>query len=273
MRIAFVFNPNTQGAASADAVEQALHQIGADVYCVTWNGGILNDWQRQCLLSCDLAVVLGGDGTLMHVAKAADGELPILGINGGRIGFLAGLEIHQLDRLNRLIDGRYTTEQRMMLDVTLKTADGDRRQFVALNEAVISRGHISRLIPLEVFSEDRSVITYRADGVIVATPTGSTAYSLSAGGPVVDPALNCMVLTPICPHSMHTRPYLFSDNVVLTITVGKEAYLTVDGEEAVAVSEQDRVQIKRHEKVARTISLKDESAFYDVLTQKLIDRN
>ena len=273
MKIAYVVNRAAAGAAeAAPMLERRLRSLGADLIPMAWEDGPMTASESAALSDCDIAVVLGGDGSMMHVAKhAAEFGLPVLGVNGGTVGFMAGVEMDQLDRLERLMSGAYKTEARMMLEVTLKRPDGDLH-FTALNEAVVSHGNLSRLVQLEVFSDGRSVSTYRADGVIVATPTGSTAYSLSAGGPIVDPSLNCMLLTPICPHAMHTRPYLFSDRNELTVTAKSEAYLTVDAEQAIPLTPQDRVVITRHTTDARLITLKENEAFYDILTKKLIDR-
>ncbi|MBR5134596.1 MAG: NAD(+)/NADH kinase, partial [Clostridia bacterium] len=228
MKVAYVVNRAAGGAAdAAPRLEAALRALGVDLFAMSWEDGPLSARDTAVLSESDLAVVLGGDGSMMHIAKhAAVFDVPVLGINGGTVGFMAGLEMDQLDRLPRLLEGRYAIEKRMMLDVELQNAEGSHH-FTALNEAVVSHGNLSRLVQLEVFSDDHSVITYRADGVIVATPTGSTAYSLSAGGPIVDPALSCMLLTPICPHAMHTRPYLFSDAATLSVRVASEAYMTV----------------------------------------------
>lgn len=273
MKVAYVVNPAAGGALQAAPVlESRLHMTGVELLPMPWVDGPLSEEEAAILAVADVLVVLGGDGSIIHGAKkAAACGVPVLGINGGTVGFIAGLEMHQLDRLPRLLEGRYTVESRMMLDVML-TRPGETLHFTALNEAVVSHGSLSRLVPLEIFSGDRPVITYRADGVIVATPTGSTAYSLSAGGPIVDPSLGCLLLTPICPHAMHTRPYLFADTTQLTIRAGDEAYLTVDSEQAIALTAEDRVTVCRHAADARLISLKEEDAFYDILTQKLIDR-
>ncbi len=273
MKIAYVVNPSAgQSAAMAPVLEVALRALGAEWLPLVWVDNALSEQDTALLSEADVAVVLGGDGTIMHVAKAAaEFSVPVLGVNGGTVGFMAGLEMDQLDRLPRLLGGQYTIENRMMLDVTLEQATGVRH-LTALNEAVVSHGNLSRLVQLEVFSDGNPVTTYRADGVIVATPTGSTAYSLSAGGPIVDPSLECLLLTPICPHAMHTRPYLFSDRVSLTVQASSEAYLTVDAEQAVPLCSGDRVIVRRHPVMAQLISLKEEDAFYDILTQKLIDR-
>ncbi len=273
MKVAYFVNRAASGTTEATPLlEAALREQGIEVLSMSWTDGSLSDDDTARLSSCDAAVVLGGDGSMIHIAKiAAVYGVPVLGVNGGNIGFMAGLEMNQLDRLPRLKSGRYAIESRMMLEVVLKRPN-ETLTFTALNEAVVSHGNLSRLITLDVSSEGKPITTYRADGVIVATPTGSTAYSLSAGGPVVDPALNCMLLTPICPHAMHTRPWLFSDTASLTIHAGSEAYLTVDSEQAVPLTDEDVVIVRRHPTDARLISLKEEYAFYDILTQKLIDR-
>ncbi len=224
---------------------------------------------EDCLQRCDMAVALGGDGTIIHCAKrAAAFNVPVLGINSGRLGFTAGLESGELASLSRLISGEYTIERRMLLDVTI----GDRT-FYALNEAVVSRGALSRMVEVKVSNRGEIVSHYKADGVIVATPTGSTAYSLAAGGPVVDPSLRCLLLTPICPHSLYTRPYLFDADSSLTLTplTNTPVFLTVDGEEAIAIPDGESVQVARSQTEACLIRLKHKP-FYDVLQEKLMGR-
>ncbi len=228
-----------------------------------------------CLAACDVVIALGGDGTIIHCAKraAAYGK-PVLGINSGRLGFMAGLELNELDQLERLLSGDYEVEHRMLLDVTVHSEGGEVRSR-ALNEAVVSRGALSRMVEISVENNGAPVAAYQADGVIVATPTGSTAYSLSAGGPMVDPALDCLLLTPICPHSLRTRPYLFHKDARLTLTPGHRkgvpVFVTVDGEEAIPVSESGTVQVSRSEITAALIRMKQLS-FYETLGQKLMNR-
>lgn len=228
------------------------------------------------LRACDMAIALGGDGTIIHCAKrAAAFAKPVLGINCGRLGFMAGLELDELEKLQYLISGEYDTDYRMMLDVTV-TGGGAISRYSALNEAVVSRGPLSRIIEVEVSNHGVPLPTYKADGVIVATPTGSTAYSLSAGGPVVDPALNCLLLTPICPHSLHTRPYIFNDDACLIVTPhtredGPAVFVTVDGEEAIAIPKDGAVQVTRSPARAMLIKLRHRP-FYETLDRKLTNR-
>ena len=260
-------------AAALERVCEALRARSID-YLVPQDTAFPPSDLEACLSSCDAAIALGGDGTILHCAKrAAAFDKPVLGINSGRLGFMAGLELNELDELDRLLSGDYTVEHRMLLDVSVSGADGEV-QCRALNEAVVSRGALSRMIEVTVENGGSPVAAYQADGVIVATPTGSTAYSLSAGGPMVDPSLNCLLLTPICPHSLHTRPYLFHENAELVLTTDHRpdvtVFVTVDGEEAIPVPEDGVVRIKRSATQATLIRLKERS-FYEILDQKLLN--
>lgn len=230
----------------------------------------------RLLSDCDVAIALGGDGTIIHCAKraAAFGKA-VLGINCGRLGFMAGLELDELDVLENLINGQYDVEYRMMLDVAV-VENQVEHHYSALNEAVVSRGALSRMIEIQVANNGVPVTAYQADGVIVATPTGSTAYSLSAGGPVVDPSLNCLLLTPICPHALHTRPYLFHEEAVISLTHRMRedrpaVFLTVDGEEAIPLSVDGEVRITRSSSRAALIKLRHQP-FYEILDRKLTNR-
>ncbi len=229
----------------------------------------------QALEGTDAAVAIGGDGTIMHVAKAAAMVgCPVLGINGGRLGFLAGLEPEELPRLTDLLEGGYAVEQRALLDITVHTAEGETT-LTAMNEAVISRGSLSRLVDVTVRSGEQEILTCRGDGIIVATPTGSTAYSLSAGGPVVDPTVDCLLLTPVCPHSLDSRSRVLPADAVLTLQAtaadGAPAFITVDGEQNISLTAADRVTVRRAATTARLIRLTD-TTFYDGLRHKLFDR-
>lgn len=196
----------------------ALRKLGAEVLLPGEGDAFPSPNADALIRESDVTVALGGDGTIIHTAKrAAICGRAVLGINGGRLGFMAGLEADELERLSALIRGEYTVEKRMLLDIVVQTGEGGGTRYSALNEAVVSRGSLSRMIELEVSNRGERVARYRADGVIVATPTGSTAYSLSAGGPVIDPALRCLLLTPVCPHSLHSRSYLFDEDAVLAV--------------------------------------------------------
>lgn len=276
MQVAVIPNPKASGVCAAlPRVCRALEELGAQVLLPGDIHRFPSAGTDELLSRCDVAVALGGDGTIIHAAKrAAICGRPVLGINCGRLGFMAGLEGDELDQLAALIHGNYTIERRMLLDIQLEA--GDRvTSFSALNEAVVSRGALSRMIELEVRNQGERVSLYQADGVIVATPTGSTAYSLSAGGPVIDPALRCLLLTPVCPHSLHSRSYIFHEDAVLSVTPhmagDSQVFLTVDGEQAVPVGAEDRITLSRARAEACLIKIKAQS-FYDVLNRKLMDR-
>lgn len=225
---------------------------------------------------CDAVITIGGDGTIIHAAKhAAAAAKPILGINLGRIGFVAGLEIDELDKLEYLISGDYKVENRMLLKVTVHTGAGER-EIYALNDAVVSRGSLSRMVDLSVSYTGNKITQYRADGLIVSTPTGSTAYSLSAGGPVIEPEMRCMVLTPICAHSLFSRSVIFGPDEKLSISAFTRdgegnAYLTVDGETSVLLRERDVIDILPAAHSVRLIKLKNKG-FYEILNEKLSER-
>lgn len=269
MKVTVIPNFNTvDGTAVTEKVCRALQNLSVTVIMPKDTAFPPSDLD-DCLRQCDVAVALGGDGTIIHCAKrAAAFDVPVLGINSGRLGFTAGLEVGELEALSRLINGEYTLERRMLLDVTV-----GNRTFHALNEAVVSRGALSRMVEVEVTNHSESVSCYKADGVIVSTPTGSTAYSLAAGGPVVDTSLHCLLLTPICPHSLYTRPYVFDSDAQLTLTPLSDTsvFLTVDGEEAIAIQVGESVRVARSKTEASLIRL-IHKPFYEVLHEKLMNR-
>jgi len=274
MQITVVSNQRSKGAASLfEEVCQRLRRAGAVVVTPDCTGDLPTfDGIQQSLQGSDLAVAVGGDGTIMHVAKAAAlVDLPVLGINGGHLGFLAGLERQELDALASLLEGRYTAQSHLLLQVTIHKGD-TCCTYLAMNEAVLSRGAFSRLLNVKVAVDGQPILETRGDGVIVATPTGSTAYSLSAGGPVVDPAVPCILLTPICPHSLDSRSRLFPAGASLTLRgcapEGEQTYLTVDGEENLSLDKDDYITVERAAQTARLIRLKA-ATFYDVLSQKI----
>lgn len=223
----------------------------------------------------DILIVLGGDGTILEVARrAAQRGTPILGINLGRLGYMAELELGELDQLGRLFTGDYETEARSMLRVELLSG-GELKSFCyALNDAVISNGSVSRMIDLELSEGGVPVTTYRADGLIIATPTGSTAYSMSAGGAIVDPRVSCFCATPICPHSFIARPLIFADSSVLEVrnicAREKMLYLTVDGRMNFELYRNQVVRITKSDLQTRLIRLK-KCGFYRKLRQKMSD--
>ena len=218
-------------------------------------------------------IAVGGDGTIIQVAKgAAQYGKAVLGINVGRLGFVATLERHELDQLEKLVQGAYTVEKRMMLDVSI---GGEERHYSVLNDAVLSRGTYSHILDLEVLLNNESICNYRADGLIVSTPTGSTAYFLSAGGPVVDPSLDCIGLVPICPHSLFTRPVVFGGEATLCARAHcgseEEILLSLDGETILPIHSAVPVTIRRSPLTAGIIRLNHKN-FYQVVNDKLAER-
>ncbi len=222
----------------------------------------------------DAMIVLGGDGSILETARRASASgKPILGINLGRLGFMAELDLNELSYLSRLINDDFWLETRAMLRVELLSERGEPRSFChALNDATISNGSISRIIDLALSENGAPVTTYRADGLIIATPTGSTAYSMSAGGAIVDPAVPAFCVTPICPHSFAARPLIFSDSSTLEIknicAREKMLFLTVDGRMNFEVYRNQIIRITKSEQVTSLIRFK-QSGLYQKFCRKM----
>ena len=224
---------------------------------------------------CNLFIVLGGDGTILKAAaKASLYNIPLIGINLGRIGFMSEIENDELELLDNLFTGDYEIKNRMMLNVEIIKSGGDiLHAGAALNDAVVTHGTLAKLIETEVLCDNIRITKYRADGIIAATPTGSTAYSMSAGGPIIDPNIECICLTPICPHSLASRPLIFSSGSVLEIknkSVNSDVYLTVDGQINIKLDEEDTVRVRKSGFASKLISIK-KHGFYDVVRAKISD--
>lgn len=221
----------------------------------------------------DLVISLGGDGTFLSVARdLGTRRVPILGVNLGTLGFLTEVNVDELlPALELLLEDRVRIEERMRLEVVVLREGRSIGEFQALNDAVVTQTALSRLIHLAAWADDVSVTTYHADGLIVATPTGSTAYSLSAGGPLLQPGSGVFVLTPICPHSLTQRPIVFPDSKVVELVVdtrGGQVALTVDGQEGIDLRDGDRVRIKRSGHSVEIVSSPFRSR-YEILRAKL----
>lgn len=225
--------------------------------------------------ACDVVITIGGDGTIIHSAKhAANFQKPLLGINMGRLGFVAELEPNELPMLERLFSGDYNVEKRQMLKVTLETSE-ENKSFFALNDAVISRGSMTKIIDLDVWLKKSYICHYRADGLIVSTPTGSSAYALSAGGPVIEPSMSCILMTPICSHSLFSKPVLFNSSSKIRVSATSredtDLILTIDGENTIPITANDTVSVTTAKIYAELIVLKDKT-FYRVLNDKFAER-
>lgn len=222
--------------------------------------------------NAELVICFGGDGTILHMAKAATRRgVPILGVNIGTVGFMAELESSELDKLAMLAKGGYTLENRMMLDVTIQRDREIVYHDIGLNDVVVSKGTVARIVHLSVKCDGVPAMECGGDGVVVATPTGSTAYSFSAGGPIVEPEAKNIIITPICPHDVASRCTVASDKRVVTVemvrNVRRSAYLSVDGGKAQRLNPGDLVTIKKSNLETRLVRLKQRS-FYDVVSAK-----
>ena len=224
---------------------------------------------------CDMAITVGGDGTIIHAAKyAAKADKQLIGVNVGRLGFAADVEPHEYEQLERLITGDYTTEERILLDVEVIKEDGSKH-YLAVNDAVVARGQLSKTIDLHLTLDGDEISKYRADGLLFATPTGSTAYSLSAGGPILAPKMECILMTPVCPHSLFSRSVLFSGESELSVHVKIPeeccCVLTIYGEKNVPVLATDRVVIRKSD-LKLKLALLHNRNFNKLLNDKLKER-
>lgn len=224
----------------------------------------------------DMIISLGGDGTLIAIAKdAAAANIPVLGINIGNLGYLVELDVDEKDGLIKVFSGEYTFDTRAMLDISVIRKSETAAHFVALNEALVSKGEISRLIDIEFYADSMFINKYRADGIIIATPTGSTAYSLSAGGPVIEPKTQSVVITPVCPHSLVSIPIVMSMSSVFEIKItergDKDIYVTADGNKHFRLFCGDIVRVSRSNLELKLIRVKKRN-FYAILRQKLEER-
>lgn len=224
------------------------------------------------LPNAELVICFGGDGTILHMAKsAAKRGVPVLGVNIGTMGFIAELESLELDKLANLVRGEYTLESRMMLDVTVQREQDILFHDICLNDVVVTKGTVARIVHLAVKCDGTTAMEMGGDGVILATPTGSTAYSLSAGGPIVEPEAQNIVITPICPHDMGSRCIMASDKRTITVEMARNArrnaYLSVDGGKAIRLNMGDVVTVKKSQIVTKLVRLNQRS-FYDVVNVK-----
>lgn len=224
------------------------------------------------LPGADMLICFGGDGTILHASKAATrADVPILGVNIGTMGFIAELESGELSLLSRIAAGEYTVERRRMLEVTVHRGGAEVQKEICLNDAVITKGAVARVVRMAVYCDDVLAMEFGGDGVIVATPTGSTAYSLSAGGPMVEPDARVMVITPICAHDIRTRPIVAADDRVVIIKLDsfgkRSAYLSVDGGRAMRLGAGDTVRVARATVETKLVRVKQRS-FYEIVGSK-----
>ncbi len=266
--------------AALDLADQTARDLEARGYTVCFDaetGAALGRADISCVAKgdlgtgADLLITFGGDGTLLSVARQAPSGVPILGVNMGTLGFLTEIPVEEFPAvLEKVLTGEYIAERRVTFEVVAYTG-GREERYRVLNDAVINKGALARIIEMSVEVGGKFVSTFRADGMIVSTPTGSTAYNLSAGGPIVYPTMSAIVLTPICPHMLSNRPVVLPDyqRIDITIVTGdQEVFLTLDGQEGIPLTEGDRISIFRSE---RTVSLvqSPNKNYFDVLRNKL----
>lgn len=231
--------------------------------------------EDELFRECDVVITIGGDGTIIRFAKkAAECEKPILGINAGRMGYLANIEQDEYKLLKNLSSGEYTIENRMMLEVEVRDSGNTVGVYYALNDAVITGGFISRIIDISANVEGDNIL-YRADGLVVATPTGSTAYSMSAGGPIIDPKMDCICITPICSYTPASKPVIVGaeQTIVFNATSRKriDIYLTIDGRKAASIKPQTEVIVRKAKRCVKLIRI-NERSFYKTLSVKFFEQ-
>lgn len=222
----------------------------------------------------DLLIVLGGDGTLLGIARDINGryDVPILGVNIGNLGFLSSIDISEIDKaLNKLKNQEYSLEKRMLLNCIQE----NKEPVIALNDVVVARGTLSRMVKFEIFIDGKAYSTFKGDGLIISTPTGSTAYSFSAGGPFLYPNLDLIALTPICPHTKSMQPMIISgDSTVEIIPENgeEEIYLTIDGQKATKINQREHIKVSRAEKHVQVL-LFDDYDYFKVLRTKILNNS
>ena len=285
MKIVLCPNPyRDRGLRAAQAAQRILENAGAQTaICLPFEvdqgsrldlpaGAALGQIEEE-LEDANVLVCFGGDGTILHAAHEANARnIPILGVNLGSIGFMAELEHGELSLLARLAGGRFGIERRMMLDVIVRREG--RRVFdqQALNDAVLTKGAVARVLDLEVTGDRVTISSFSGDGIVVSTPTGSTAYSMAAGGPIVEPTAANIIIAPICAHSLHAKPFVLdaARSVGVPLAPGSKmtAYLSVDGGRAFRVQPGDWVECRRSRQTTQMVKLTGRS-FYERINQKL----
>ena len=229
--------------------------------------------KKEMAAKADLIISLGGDGTLLNIAPLVErAEVPILGVNMGGLGFITEVAVNELEAiLEKTLDGDYQVERRMTLEIKVIGKKRRTHRFRVLNDAVITKGARSRIIDLETYVGDDYLCTYRADGLIISTPTGSTAYSLAAAGPILEPTLGAVVLAPICPHTLTNRPIVVPSNDAIRVTLrsfGDTVILIPDGQQGVRLNNGDKVEARDYGLPVSLIKIPSRS-YYEILREKL----
>ncbi|MCL6444727.1 MAG: NAD(+)/NADH kinase [Alicyclobacillus sp.] len=267
-------NPEKSAAhALQGRLEQLLQEQGIQTICSNALRAVPDDDTERLLRTAEFIFVLGGDGTLLGAARRlAAWNIPLLGINLGHLGFLTQADPENLEEtVQRVVSGAYEVERRLMLEAVVIRHGQPVARLHALNDAGVGKGSFARMVTIDVFVSDRYVDTYRGDGVILSTPTGSTGYSLSAGGPVLTPDLQVMLVTPVCPHTLVSRPFVIADDQRVRLVVHashEDVGLTVDGQVGVRLHPGDEVHVFKAQHQAQLVKWRDRE-FFAVLRQKL----
>lgn len=281
-----VLSPNPyrdRGLKAAQAAEKILRNVGVEtVMCLPFQvegSGVelprhirFKNTQEE-LKSADMLICFGGDGTILHAAKDANAcHVPVLGVNLGSVGFMAELEQGELSMLSRLAAGKYAIEERMMLDVVVRREGKMVYSELALNDAAVTKGAVARVVDLEVYGDKVLISSFSADGVLISTPTGSTAYSMSAGGPIVEPTAENIIVTPICPHALSARSFVLGRGRTVSVKLGrmvrKTTYLSVDGGKAFRLNGGDVVEARESKSKTQLVRVTGRT-FYEILNHKL----
>lgn len=251
-------------AKKAAAIAENLG-VSAEIVCSDCERAELTGFLRES----DMVAVFGGDGTILSAAvPATECGVPVLGINLGKLGFMSAFDASDEERLAEVLGGDYLLDRRALLSVSVMREGSETFRAAALNDAVVSAGEFGRTVSLGIYVDAHIAATLRGDGVIAATPTGSTAYSLSAGGPIIDPRSDCMVLTPVCAHTPYARPMVLPFTANAELRIPERAALTVDGQPGAALERGDRVILGRYEREACLVRLKNYD-FYAIIGTKL----
>lgn len=277
-----VIFPNFQKENALKCSREAceiLYRFGVEIYIDSKYRSFFEDMAfikysafSEAVKFADTAIAVGGDGTILKCAKYLVGlDTKLLGINTGRLGFMASLESDRLDELERLISGEYSVSERMMLETEICSVNKSFSA-TALNDIVVSRIY-SKISDFEIYADEELIGKYRADGAVFSTPTGSTAYSLSAGGPIIEPDLECIEMNLLCPHSLFTRPVLFSPEREIrfshSVEASAEVYISIDGGEPMVLDKEECLRIKKSEHKIHLIDMNG-NKFYDSLNKKLM---
>jgi NAD+ kinase len=276
-KVGIIANTAKEGSSGYTVdLRKWLLKRGLEVYLeegIAAEIGLLEPEKSRLWLQADLIVVFGGDGTILRTARLlSEHDIPIVGVNLGVFGYLTEVNLDEMySALEEILSGRFQIETRMMLHAEILKGDALLHGGSVLNDVVINRGNLSRLVELETSVDGSYLTTFKADGLIVATPTGSTAYSLAAGGPIVFPELGSIIINPICPHTLTNRPVILPEDAVVEVILNTQesgATVTMDGQISFPINYKDRVLIKRSEQVTKLVS-SPQRGYLEILRTKL----